>query len=281
MAKQNALGLYLPDEDTLDKLKETYASMIDKVVEALSQKIKNTDISGDPEGGNVEVRRPTNAASQDLGTAREAGFGDKVANNVVNLLIDTDREIIEEVKAKDLRLHPMESIIAVRSLKHSEAMIRELDTAFFTEAISAGTELTFVSNSIEEQVEELLVKLETVSNDYVDGVDRENMVLTVRPGVYAALRNYIDTLPNPVKGGVNAALFHDVEIYSNRRQTKDLLVQMKGAVAQQVVAWPYAPEKINLSNDYAVELFYSYGTKAVADDLIFYADTTLDIVPSA
>lgn len=274
MSKQNALGIYLPDETTLDKLKETYAALVDKVVTALSQILKSTQVSGDATSGSVEVRRPTNATSQALGTARAAGAGNKIANDVVTLLINTDREIIEEVKKKDLKLSPLENVIATRSKKHQEAMIRELDTAFFTEIENAGTEVTLTETELVEQIEELIVTLETTSNDYVDGVNREDMALTLKPTIYAKLRNYIDTLPNPVEGGVDIKVFHDVKVYSNRRQSKDMIVQVVGAVAQQVTADPYQPEKINLANDYAVELFYSYGTKAVAEDLILYADVT-------
>jgi hypothetical protein len=36
------------------------------------------------------------------------------------------------------------------------------------------------------------------------------------------------------------------------------------------VTYPYSePEKIPLSNDYAVSLFFNYGVKALTDDLIF------------
>ena len=34
------------------------------------------------------------------------------------------------------------------------------------------------------------------------------------------------------------------------------------------------PEKIQLSNDYAVRLFYDYGTKALTPDLIFKLQTS-------
>jgi hypothetical protein len=272
MAKQDALGIYLPDETTEDKLKETYAAVMDKVVGALSQILKNTNISGDPQGGSVEVRRMTNAVSQAYGTARTAAEGDKLANDVVTLNIDTDREIVEEVKKKDLRLHPLEDIISKRSTKHQEAMIRELDTAFFTEVESAATEVTLTETDLVEQIEELIVELETTSNDYVDGVNREDMALTLLPSIYSKLLNYIDTLPNPNEGGVDIKVFHGVRVFSNRRQTKNAIVQAIGSVAQQGVADVYSAERINLSNDFAVSLFYSYGTKAVQEDLILWAD---------
>ena len=47
-----------------------------------------------------------------------------------------------------------------------------------------------------------------------------------------------------------------------------------GAVAQPVVANEYDAEKIPLSNDIALELFFSKGTKAVMPDLIKYFGST-------
>ena len=45
---------------------------------------------------------------------------------------------------------------------------------------------------------------------------------------------------------------------------------IRGAVAQPGVGDQYSnPEKIPLSNDFAVSLFYDYGTKALTPDLIF------------
>ena len=35
------------------------------------------------------------------------------------------------------------------------------------------------------------------------------------------------------------------------------------------------PEKIPLSNDYGVSMFFDYGTKALTPDLIFYMDETV------
>ena len=58
---------------------------------------------------------------------------------------------------------------------------------------------------------------------------------------------------------------------SNLTSTADALIMVDGAVAQPVVMYPYrAPERIPLSNDMAVAMFYDYGTKALTPDLIFY-----------
>lgn len=272
MAKQDALSILLSNGVTADKLIESYSELVDMIQKgAISSQIKNTNLSGDPESGSVEVRRLMTAASQAYGTARAATAGDAVKNNGVTINLDQDKEIVEEVEWKDIQFYGVDGILAKRSRNHQLAMIRELDTAFFTEAVSAGTEETITSTTIEDQIEELIQSVETVSNDNVDGVDRDMLVVTVSPAVYGQLRNYIDSLPNPVDGGVDVKKFHDVRIFSNTRQTVDAICMAVGAIAQPVVAQPYEVDRIPLSNALAIELFYHYGTQAVMADLIKYA----------
>lgn len=67
-------------------------------------------------------------------------------------------------------------------------------------------------------------------------------------------------------------MYHGVRVYSCTRLAEKCngLLMIRGAVAQPVVVDQYSnPEKIPLSNDFAVSLFYDYGTKALTPDLIF------------
>jgi len=272
MAKQSALSIFESDKSTLDALIESYAELVDMIQKgAISAQLKNTILSGDPESGSVEVRRLMTSASQAYGTARTAGEGNLVANNGVTINLDQDKEIIEEVEWKDIQFYGIPAILAGRRRNHQLAMIRELDTAFFAEAESAGSEATVTGATIVAKMEELIQSIETVSNDNVNGVDRNMIAVTVTPAIYGELRNYIDTLPNPREGGVDAAFFHDVRVFSNSRQTEDAICMVYGSVAQPVVAKPYELDRIPLSNSIAIELFYHYGTKAVMADLIKYA----------
>ena len=66
-----------------------------------------------------------------------------------------------------------------------------------------------------------------------------------------------------------------VEESKTKTTVTDALLMVRGAVAQPVVVNQYGdPEKIQLSNDYAVSLFYDYGTKALTPDLIFKLQTS-------
>ena len=96
------------------------------------------------------------------------------------------------------------------------------------------------------------------------------LVVTVTPDIYGQIENYIDSVPNSING-LSDNMFHKVRIFSNHRQTKDAICMIDGAVGQLVVTDQYDAEKIPLSNDVAIELFFSKGTKAVMPDLIKYA----------
>lgn len=275
MARQDALSIYINDTEK-DKLAETYGEVIEAVQKgAVSEQIKNKNYSGDPTTGSVEISRFANAKVNDKGTARTNGKGDKLKNSgKVTINVDTDKEIVEEFTKKDLKLHGVSGIAEKRKTNHIKRMIAYLDTEFFAKAEEEGTAITMPADitALAEKLETLIQDVETTKNDWVDGVDRDMLVLTVTPSVYGKLANYIDSIPNSING-LNDEIFHKVRIFSNHRQTKDAICMIDGAVGQLVTTDEYDAEKIPLSNDYGLELFFSKGTKAVMPDLIKYVET--------
>lgn len=273
MARTNALSI-TTDGSTADKLAESYGKVIDAIQKgAISEQIKNTDYSGDPSTGSVEINRFANAGSANYGTARAAAEGSALKNSgkvVVN--INVDKEIVEEIESKDVKLFGVADIIARRRGNHAKRMIADLDTAYFAALESEGSAITTTATAIEEKLEAAIQAIETVKNDWVDGVDRDQIVMTLTPAVYGQIRNHIDKVSDPTvdSGAAEFGYFHGVRVFSNTRQTKSIIVTIFGSAAQPVSVDEYADEKINLSNAHAVELFYSYGTKCVTPDLVKY-----------
>lgn len=272
MARTDALSI-TTNGSTADKLAESYGKVIDSIQKgAISEKIKNTDYSGDPTTGSVEVNRFNNAAANAYGTARTAGEGSKLVNGgKVTINLNQDKEIIEEIEAKDVALFGVGDIIARRSNNHGLRMIADLDRAYFGALESAATAVTLGTGvtAIEDVVEAMIQSISTVTNDYVDGVDREMIVLTLNPTAYGKLRNHIDkVLVVNDAGEEEVAMFHGVRVFENTRQTSAIIATIFGSAAQPVLVNEYADEKVNLSNAHAVELFYSYGTGVVTPDLV-------------
>lgn len=274
MARTDALSVMSnTDKDKLLELKGGLIESIQKI--AKSEMIKNKLYSGDLNAGSVEVSRFINAVANKYGTARTAGKGTLLNNKgKVTVNLDQHKEIVEEVAKFDVDTIGIAGIVESRKAGYVRRMIADLDKAFFTEAETAGAVVTLTATTAEDKVEELIQSLETLENEYVDGVDRELMVLSLTPKAYGNLRNHIDKVQNANvdSGAEEVEVFHGVRVISNHRQAKDAILMVEGAVAQPIKVYDYELEKINLSNDFALELFYDYGTKAIAPDLIKTAE---------
>lgn len=275
MARIASLGILL-EQTGNDFLSELYGKVIENVQkDALSVGMKNVDLSGDPESGTVEAKRFVNATSAAYGTARAAGAGGKVKARPVTVPIDVDKEIVEEIENKDIKLYGVDGLLERRAANHAQRMVAELDRAFFTTAEGAATAVTIASGvtDIDEILETMIQACETTNNGFVDGVDREMMNLVLSPAYYGKIRNNLDKLPvaNVQTNAEEILAWHGVRTKSCTRLpngTNALLI-VDGAVAQPVTSDGYTAEKIPLSEAYAVSLFYHYGTVAVMPDLIF------------
>lgn len=277
MARITSLNILLESEGK-DYLSELYGKVIENVQKALvSSGMKNTDLSGDPVSGTVEAKRFANATSRDYGTARSNGKGDAVKASPVTVAIDQDKEIVEELEEKDIKLYGVDGVLDRRANNHVLRMAAELDTAFFKAAADAATQATLTATAVDERLEAAIQALENTKNAFVDGVPRSLMNLVCSTSVYGSIRNALDKMARSNIDTATEEFFawHGVRTYScvNLPAGCDFLVMADGAVAQPVTADQYKAEKIPLSNAYGVELFYHYGTKVVTPDLIIKPKT--------
>lgn len=274
MARIESLNI-LTESSGKEYLAELYGKVIEGVQKNLvSGNMKNMDLSGDPVSGTVEAKRFVNAASKAYGTSRTAGKGDSVKARPVTVALDTDKEIVEELENKDVRLYGVDGVLDRRAQNHILQMANELDTAFFKAAATEATEVDVsAATEIEDKLETAIQACENTKNDFVNGVPRSMIHLVCGTAAYGKIRNALDKMTN---ANVNSDAeefytWHGVKVYScvNLPTGTDFLVMADGAVAQPVMADQYVAEKIPLSNAYGVSLFYSYGTKVVTPDLIF------------
>ena len=277
MAKIESLSILLTTTGN-DYLAELSGDVIENIQkEALSYRLKNTDLSGDPVSGTVEVRRFANATSKNYGTARTAGKGDNVKAATVTVAIDQDKEIVEEIEAKDVTLYSVDNVLQRRSANHVLSVAVALDKVFFSVAATAATSVNIsTALAVEDALEKIIQELETTQNDFVEGVPRDMMALTLSPEWYGKIRHELDkkTRVNVDTTEEQFFAWHGVEVNSSVRMPSgcDILIMVKGAVAQPVMMNQYSAEKIPLSEAIGVELFYHYGTKAVTPDLILKAN---------
>lgn len=278
MARTKALSL-LQAASTKADLKEIYGIVIENIQrDTLSNALKSQNYSGSPAAGSVEYKRFANSQTKTYGTARTAGKGDAVKVPPITVNVDTHKEIVEEVSKFDLDTFGVAGIMSRRASNHIDTMASDLDTAFFSAACTAATEITTNATDPLEILEAAILSLETVKNDYVRGTNRRNHRLILSPSYYSTVRTKLDS---QINSNVDTAaeefgMYHGVKVYSsiNLPTGIDFLLMHTDTVGQPVIVNQYSePEKIQLSNDYAVSLFYDYGTKALTPDLLFKRST--------
>ncbi len=279
MARTKAISL-LQAAATKADLKEIYGIVIDNVQkDTLSGGLKSQAYTGNPAAGSVEFKRFVNSASKAYGTARAAAQGEVITAPPVTVNVDIHREIVEECAKFDLDTFGVGAIMARRAANHIDAMVSELDIAFFAAAATAATAATTTATTAAGKLEEAVIALETTKNDYVRGIPRNMIAAVVTPIFYSEIRTALDSLPasNVDTAAEEFAMYHGIRVYNglNLPDGVDAIVMAVGSVAQPVVTNQYGePEKIPLSNDFAVSLFYDYGVKALTPDLIYKIEST-------
>ena len=257
-----------------DFLAEQYGAVIANVQKnCISQTLKNTNLSGTPGAGTYEAKRFENKTSNAYGTARTGGAGQAVKATPVTVAVNVDKEIVVEVEQKDITLYGVDNLVEREAASAQKSMTRELEKAFFAEAVNAGTAYTPAQTvtAIEDIIEGLIQSVETVQNDFVDGVERDMIAVVCNPATFGKLRTYVDKVNDGGAQPEAYALFHGVKVYSSvyLPNGTNAVAMAEGSIAQPVLPTIAPAERIQLSNAIAFGLFYSYGTKAVAADLIF------------
>lgn len=241
MPRITALNILTQDEGK-EYLSELYGKVIEGVQKALvSTDMKNMDLSGDPVSGSVEAKRFVNATSKDYGTARAAGKGDAVKAQPVTVPLNVDKEIVEELEQKDVRLYGVDGVLDRRSANHILRMAAELDNAFFATAAGSASALNLTGYAnVADELEAIIQECETTQNDFVDGVPRSMMNLVLAPKYYGKIRNDIDRVTH--NANVNTAaeefnVWHGVRVYSCTHLPAgcEYLLLVDGAVAQPVM----------------------------------------------
>lgn len=276
MARTKAISLIQTGSTKVD-LAELSGLVIGNIQkDTLASGLKSQSYTGNPASGSVEYKRFKNSVSQDYGTARAAGKGSAITVPPTTVNLNTHKEIVEEAAKFDLDTFGVGNIMARRADNHVDTVAAEFDTAFFQCAVDEGTAFSTAETDVEAIVEAFIQTLETVKNDYVRGVPRNIMRLVCDPSFYGKIRNYLDKNvhnANVDSAAEDFATFHGVRAYSSVfvPSTTNAIIMIDGAIAQPAVIYPYKePEKIPLSNDYGVSMFYDYGTKVLTPDLVFH-----------
>ncbi len=269
---QEALNIMMQDGTTKENLKQVLSGVLENVsARAVSEQIKAKNGSGTPEGGVIEYKRFVNAELKDKGTARKAGEGDKLKAKPVKVYIDTDKEIVEELQGKDVKLYGIDGMAERRKLNHQSAIIRYLDREFFAKVLK-GTKVE-AKESIQDTIDDLLYKVRNLQNDFIDGIESDMLVIVVDSTYRKGMKKILDELPNGTDPKEQAiGMYDSVRVYESIRMPAGVrcVVMMDGAIAQPYYVSEYGAEKVPFDDAVALEDFLYKGTKALMEDTIFY-----------
>ena len=277
MARQKSLNIadYLNDE-VMDSLAETLDGVIENIqAECVSEALKAKNGIGDPTSGTVEYKRFANAKLQDKGTARAAGKGNQVKAKPVFVNLDDDKEIIEELQEKDLKLYGIDGMAKRRAKSAKDSSKTYLDRKFFRTARDGGIQVARqVGDTTKKIVDRLINTAKVTHNDFIDGVSEDQLALVVNTNYKNDIKDYLDSLPNgtsPANGAIG--MYQSVITYESNRMPSDVpaMVMLK----EEAVALPnyfseYDAEKVQFDDAIALELFVYAGSEALVPELILY-----------
>lgn len=273
---QEALNIMLADSETKENLKQVLSGVLENVsARAVSEQIKAKNGSGAPEGGVIEYKRFANAELKDKGTARTAGKGDAVKAKPVKVYISDDKEIVEELQGKDVKLYGIDGMAERRKVNHQAAIIRYLDREFFAK-VTKGTEVE-AQATVQDTIDYMLEKARNLKNKFIDGIESELLVIVVNSGYRKAIKKILDELPNGTDPKEQAiGMYDSVRVYESTRLPDGIgaTVMMDGAIAQPYYVSEYAAEKIPFDDAVALEDYLYKGTEALMPDTIFYVKET-------
>lgn len=237
---------------------------------------------GDPSAGSMVYSRFQNAVVAAYGTARTATEGDAVIDDQVTVNLNDYREIIEEIDNRDLKQHGIKNIVQRRVPNHVQRMVAYLDRAALAAAKTAAaaasqnTDITWPNGTAPDYldlIEQAILKVETTTNDYVDGVSRDNIVVFLKPSIYSKVQQKLDTVYayDGSTGIVQVPGYHGVQVISEHYLPSgtDFIVTTVGNIAQPVYSEGYVQgDRIPLSNAIELSLFFNTGVKILAPDLV-------------
>lgn len=246
-------------------------------------KVKAAFGSGNPAYGSMVFHRFQNAVVRTEGTARTAAAGDDVLDDQVTVNLATKKEIVEELHKRDIAQIGYAGIVQQRTSNHAARMMADLDRAALTAlkaAAGAGgrnADVTYPNGTVPDyldMLETIIQKVETVTNDYVDGVDRSQIVVFLRPSIFGKIRKEIDTVYvfNGTTEAQEISGYHGAIVVSEHYMPADcdFIATSVGNLAQPVYSDGYnGGDRVPLSNFVELSLFYTYGTTVLAADLAF------------
>jgi hypothetical protein len=92
--------------------------------------------------------------------------------------IDDDKEIIEELQLKDVKLYGIDGMAEKRKSNFAKRVIAYLDRKFFATTVNAGTKFERGTLTAEKDIlDAMIVQAKSTVSDFIDGIDAEDLAI--------------------------------------------------------------------------------------------------------
>lgn len=270
MAREYALDILSTSEG-----RELLSLKIGGVIKNLQKsmlwyKYRNTNIIGDPNAGTVEFKRLSNQVSLEYipgnGNASNAM---PIVANPIQLNMHIHRSLISRVEGSDVLYYGVEGLIDRQMENNQRTMNRDFERNFWGAGLSYTSRTEYDADAdIVDVIDEAINAIESTRNQWVDGVERDELGLILTPALYTSLQKHIDKLPGI--GGKQYDKFHGVEVDTSiyLPNSAKFCVIHKGAIGQLFRVFPDDAGKFPATNTYHFGLIYDLGAVAVEPELI-------------
>lgn len=284
--RTDAIGMVDDNGDEV-LLSEVYGNLIANY-QAMSNIAKVKAPAPLGQAGSYEYDRFQNATVNTYGTARTAGEGSDPIDDKVTVNVNTHKEIVEEVQLFDARRLGVGNVINKRSINHVMRMVATLDRAAFTAlkaaaaASGSASDYQYANGTTPnylDLMEQVVVALETTTNDYIDGLDRSMIVVFLKPSIYSKVQQALDTVYayDGSTGIKEVPGYHGYQVVSEKYlpSATDFIVTIVNNVAQPIESDGYTEgERIPFSKAMEVSLFFDYGTSILMPELVYEGEFT-------
>jgi hypothetical protein len=282
----DAINILASDEGKA-KLAVEFRGVLENIqAKTLAMQLRSTDLSGDPKGGRIEVKKFKNFESAEYGTAASGRGDTALKEKIAYIDIDKDREIIKDIEEKDAKLYGVDDLVGKVGTNAEKTMTRELDKAFFTYAESVATAYTpgEGETTILDILDGAVTELNELSNDYIDGVDDEDIVIVLNSANYKKVRRYLDSVANSNVNSTEGTFrtLHDIQIEKAVRLPDGCggLIMIKNIIGLPVLVNGVNTEKVQKRNAVSAQLFYDYGVgTATPEGILKISDGSSSVTP--
>ncbi|MCL1988298.1 MAG: hypothetical protein FWG64_10065 [Firmicutes bacterium] len=273
-----SVGVFEVDGINKALMEQTYGSLIEGYNrQIISPAMHNTAKSGSLRAGHTIHARYANSIARDYGTTLQNLAADPLREQRITVPIKAKKEIVEFYDMFDQQSMPdfFNEVISGRNTNHADTMARMREEDFFQVARDEGTQVIPQGTNPDEQLENLVLQLQTLDNEFFKGIDRSMIYVVMSDTAYSRLRLFLNR--EIINANVDSAaervgVINGVKLYSTPHLPVDvsMVAMARGAIAHPHLVLPYEVIRNPFKRQNMLGTAFVLTAKAVMPDTIFW-----------